>query len=111
MQGERQLLRYRDRVKGHALLPYERAVGCMHELDAAAAWDDSFLSSTSIHFLASRRDELRAAWTIFTPLLHQMDDERIKPLPYVAGDLLTQRDIQTPCCVPHVLGHLLHKLV
>lgn len=31
------------------------------------------------------RDELRAAWSIFTPLLHTLDDEHVKPLPYVAG--------------------------
>lgn len=35
------------------------------------------------HFV--RRDELRAAWSIFTPLLHQLDEQHIKPLPYVAG--------------------------
>ena len=29
-----------------------------------------------------RDDELKAAWEIFTPLLHQIENERIKPIPY-----------------------------
>jgi glucose-6-phosphate 1-dehydrogenase len=32
-----------------------------------------------------RRDELRAAWAAFTPLLHAIDDGHIKPAPYPAG--------------------------
>ncbi|KZV17307.1 glucose-6-phosphate 1-dehydrogenase, cytoplasmic isoform-like [Dorcoceras hygrometricum] len=32
------------------------------------------------HFV--RRDELKAAWEIFTPLLHRIDDGEIKSLPY-----------------------------
>ncbi|ONK77706.1 uncharacterized protein A4U43_C02F9670 [Asparagus officinalis] len=35
------------------------------------------------HFV--RRDELRAAWEIFTPLLHRIDDGELKPLPYKPG--------------------------
>ncbi|KAK1270584.1 Glucose-6-phosphate 1-dehydrogenase, cytoplasmic isoform [Acorus gramineus] len=35
------------------------------------------------HFV--RRDELRAAWEIFTPLLHRIDDGEVKPLPYKQG--------------------------
>ncbi|KAK4757099.1 hypothetical protein SAY87_007226 [Trapa incisa] len=35
------------------------------------------------HFV--RRDELRAAWEIFTPLLHRMDNGEIKPIPYTPG--------------------------
>ncbi|CAI0457276.1 unnamed protein product [Linum tenue] len=35
------------------------------------------------HFV--RRDELRAAWEIFTPLLHRIDDGEFKPLPYQPG--------------------------
>ncbi|XP_010248854.1 PREDICTED: glucose-6-phosphate 1-dehydrogenase, cytoplasmic isoform [Nelumbo nucifera] len=35
------------------------------------------------HFV--RRDELRAAWEIFTPLLHKIDDGELKPLPYKPG--------------------------
>ncbi|KAF8408377.1 hypothetical protein HHK36_007526 [Tetracentron sinense] len=35
------------------------------------------------HFV--RRDELKAAWEIFTPLLHRIDDGEMKPLPYKSG--------------------------
>lgn len=35
------------------------------------------------HFV--RRDELKAAWEIFTPLLHDIDDGKIKPLSYTPG--------------------------
>ncbi|KAL9256942.1 Glucose-6-phosphate 1-dehydrogenase 6, cytoplasmic-like protein [Drosera capensis] len=48
------------------------------------------------HFV--RRDELRAAWEIFTPLLHRIDEGKMKPNPYKPGtrgpaeadDLLTR---------------------
>lgn len=32
-----------------------------------------------------RDDELRAAWKLFTPLLNQIENNKIKPLPYVFG--------------------------
>ncbi|OQR87944.1 glucose-6-phosphate 1-dehydrogenase [Achlya hypogyna] len=32
-----------------------------------------------------RDDELRAAWEIFTPLLHKIEEEKIQPLPYAFG--------------------------
>ena len=32
-----------------------------------------------------RDDELRASWKIFTPLLHQIEREKIKPVPYEYG--------------------------
>lgn len=32
-----------------------------------------------------RDDELEAAWAIFTPLLHQLEQEKIEPIPYVFG--------------------------
>ncbi|KAK9039591.1 hypothetical protein V6N11_014787 [Hibiscus sabdariffa] len=35
------------------------------------------------HFV--RRDELKAAWEIFTPLLHRIDDGEMKPIPYQPG--------------------------
>lgn len=35
------------------------------------------------HFV--RRDELRAAWAIFTPLLHAVDGGEVEPLPYAYG--------------------------
>jgi glucose-6-phosphate 1-dehydrogenase len=35
------------------------------------------------HFV--RRDELKAAWEIFTPLLHDIDDGKLKSVPYKPG--------------------------
>jgi glucose-6-phosphate 1-dehydrogenase len=32
-----------------------------------------------------RDDELTAAWNLFTPLLHQIDAEKIQPIPYKFG--------------------------
>lgn len=32
-----------------------------------------------------RDDELKAAWRIFTPLLHQIESDKIQPLPYAFG--------------------------
>jgi glucose-6-phosphate 1-dehydrogenase len=34
-----------------------------------------------MHFV--RSDELREAWRIFTPLLHQIEKENIQPIPYM----------------------------
>ncbi|KAF7209773.1 glucose-6-phosphate 1-dehydrogenase [Nothobranchius furzeri] len=36
-----------------------------------------------MHFV--RSDELREAWRIFTPLLHQIEAEKINPVPYTFG--------------------------
>ncbi|KAK5863864.1 hypothetical protein PBY51_000859 [Eleginops maclovinus] len=43
---------------------------------------DVFCGS-QMHFV--RSDELREAWRIFTPLLHQIDNEKPKPIPYKYG--------------------------
>ncbi|CAH1121003.1 unnamed protein product [Ceutorhynchus assimilis] len=43
---------------------------------------DVFCGS-QMHFV--RSDELSEAWRIFTPLLHQIEEERIRPTPYVFG--------------------------
>ncbi|XP_031770806.1 glucose-6-phosphate 1-dehydrogenase isoform X2 [Apis florea] len=43
---------------------------------------DVFCGS-QMHFV--RNDELSQAWRIFTPLLHQIENERIKPIPYTYG--------------------------
>ena len=32
-----------------------------------------------------RADELEAAWKIFTPVLHQLESEKIPPVPYTFG--------------------------
>lgn len=41
---------------------------------------DVFCGS-QMHFV--RSDELREAWRIFTPLLHQIENEKIRPTSYV----------------------------
>jgi glucose-6-phosphate 1-dehydrogenase len=41
---------------------------------------DVFCGS-QMHFV--RSDELSEAWRIFTPLLHQIEAEKVKPLPYM----------------------------
>ncbi|XP_002735158.1 glucose-6-phosphate 1-dehydrogenase-like, partial [Saccoglossus kowalevskii] len=43
---------------------------------------DVFCGS-QMHFV--RTDELAEAWRIFTPLLHQIEKEKIKPIPYQYG--------------------------
>ncbi|CAH0561805.1 unnamed protein product [Brassicogethes aeneus] len=43
---------------------------------------DVFCGS-QMHFV--RSDELSEAWRIFTPLLHKIENEKIKPIPYVYG--------------------------
>ncbi|XP_060515882.1 glucose-6-phosphate 1-dehydrogenase isoform X2 [Cylas formicarius] len=43
---------------------------------------DVFCGS-QMHFV--RADELSEAWRIFTPLLHQIEQERVKPIPYTYG--------------------------
>jgi len=37
------------------------------------------------HNLFVRSDELDAAWNIFTPILHQLEREKVKPIPYPFG--------------------------
>lgn len=64
-------LTYGSRYKG-AKLPdaYERLI-----LDV--------FCGAQMHFV--RSDELVEAWRIFTPLLHQIEKEKIKPIPYTYG--------------------------
>lgn len=40
-------------------------------------------SGSQMHFV--RTDELREAWRIFTPLLHEIENRRVVPLPYFYG--------------------------
>lgn len=64
-------LTYSNRYKGiHLPDAYERLI-----LDV--------FCGSQMHFV--RSDELAEAWRIFTPLLHQIEDERIKPVPYLYG--------------------------
>lgn len=43
---------------------------------------DVFCGS-QMHFV--RSDELKEAWRIFTPLLHKIEKDKIKPIPYIFG--------------------------
>ncbi|PPR96076.1 hypothetical protein GOBAR_AA24594 [Gossypium barbadense] len=43
------------------------------------------------HFV--RRDELKAAWKIFTPLLHRIDNGEMKLTPYQRGSLVLQKQM------------------
>ena len=64
-------LTYKARYKGVQLPDaYERLI-----LDVFAG--------QQIHFV--RTDELSEAWRIFTPLLHRIEREKIKPIPYIYG--------------------------
>ena len=64
-------LTYKARYKGVQLPDaYERLI-----LDVFAG--------QQIHFV--RTDELSEAWRIFTPLLHRIEKEKIKPIPYIYG--------------------------
>ncbi|KAH6831290.1 glucose-6-phosphate dehydrogenase 6 [Perilla frutescens var. hirtella] len=64
-------LSYRQRYQGIAIPEaYERLI-----LDT--------IKGDQQHFV--RRDELKAAWEIFTPLLHRIDEGEVKPLPYEKG--------------------------
>ncbi|KAI3463078.1 hypothetical protein Pfo_019741 [Paulownia fortunei] len=64
-------LSYRQRYQG-VVIPeaYERLI-----LDT--------IKGDQQHFV--RRDELKAAWEIFTPLLHQIDNGEFKSIPYKPG--------------------------
>ncbi|KAL1531586.1 Glucose-6-phosphate 1-dehydrogenase, cytoplasmic isoform [Salvia divinorum] len=64
-------LSYRQRYQG-VVIPeaYERLI-----LDT--------IKGDQQHFV--RRDELKAAWEIFTPLLHRIDNGELKSLPYKPG--------------------------
>ena len=38
-----------------------------------------------LHFCCHHSDELAEAWRIFTPILHKIEREKIKPIPYKFG--------------------------
>lgn len=66
-------LSYKDRFKEEAKdLPdaYERLINDVYRGD---------------HNLFVRNDELEAAWNIFTPILHRLEKEKIKPITYQFG--------------------------
>ncbi|CAG4968402.1 glucose-6-phosphate 1-dehydrogenase [Colias croceus] len=56
------------------------------ETDVPDAYERLILdvfTGTQMHFV--RNDELKEAWRIFTPVLKQLEDQHIKPVPYVYG--------------------------
>lgn len=55
----------------------------VHLPEAYESLISAALTGNSMNFV--RRDELDAAWRIFTPLLHQIDRGEIAPIPYEAG--------------------------
>ena len=57
---------------------------------------DAFLGS-QIHFV--RSDELAEAWRIFTPVLHQIDTERPRPIQYMYGRWVGKQDFDLVCGV------------
>jgi glucose-6-phosphate 1-dehydrogenase len=44
-----------------------------------------------------RRDELRAAWSIFTPVLHAIDRREVEPEPYEYGSTVFRSVAQIKC--------------
>lgn len=56
------------------------------ETDVPDAYERLILdvfTGTQMHFV--RNDELKEAWRIFTPVLKQLEEQHIKPVPYVYG--------------------------
>ena len=60
---------------------------------------DAFYGS-QLHFV--RTDELAEAWRIFTPVLHKIESERPKPIPYVYGRYVLTKKYLSKCVVHHV---------
>lgn len=59
----------------------------MQNVDIPDAYEKLILDicqSNQVNFV--RTDELSEAWRIFTPVLHQIDNDRIPPFRYVFGD-------------------------
>ncbi|XP_063529146.1 glucose-6-phosphate 1-dehydrogenase [Cydia strobilella] len=56
------------------------------ETDVPDAYERLILdvfTGTQMHFV--RNDELKEAWRIFTPILKHLEEQRVKPVPYVYG--------------------------
>lgn len=56
------------------------------ETDVPDAYERLILdvfTGTQMHFV--RNDELKEAWRIFTPILKQLEEQHVKPVPYVYG--------------------------
>lgn len=55
----------------------------VHLPEAYESLISAALNGNSTNFV--RKDELDAAWKIFTPVLHQIDRGELQPIPYAAG--------------------------
>ena len=80
---------------GHPLITHTETVAEIAKADPGSAWAFGLLSSITASVASMppvirdkvfvRGDELEAAWAIFTPLLHRIEEEKIKPEPYAFG--------------------------
>ena len=64
-------------------LSYARRYSDMHIPEAYEALILDVIRGEHANFV--RADELREAWRIFTPLLHRIDNEHVRPQPYGFG--------------------------
>jgi len=64
-------------------LTYNERFENVHMPDAYDRLIMDVFSGSQLNFV--RSDELREAWRIFTPVLHQIEKEKIKPIPYKFG--------------------------
>ncbi|RIB07694.1 glucose-6-P dehydrogenase [Gigaspora rosea] len=72
-----------DTVISELDLTYQRRFSDLKIPDAYEALILDVLKGDHSNFV--RDDELDAAWKIFTPILHKIDNEKIKPDPYAYG--------------------------
>jgi len=72
-----------DTVISELDLTYHKRFSELKIPDAYEALILDILNGDHSNFV--RNDELEAAWKIFTPILHQIEREKIKPLPYAYG--------------------------
>ncbi|CAG8468156.1 7356_t:CDS:2 [Dentiscutata heterogama] len=72
-----------DTVISELDLTYHRRFSDLKIPDAYEALILDVLKGDHSNFV--RDDELDAAWKIFTPILHKIDNEKIKPVPYAYG--------------------------
>ncbi|KAF3860717.1 hypothetical protein F7725_000972 [Dissostichus mawsoni] len=83
-------LTYKSRYKAGASLFLCAEKHCKHRNQKDVKLPDAYerlildvFCGSQMHFV--RSDELREAWRIFTPLLHRIDKEKPKPIPYKYG--------------------------
>ncbi|KAE8694393.1 Glucose-6-phosphate 1-dehydrogenase [Hibiscus syriacus] len=63
--------------------PYRKSLVVAGEAARTGDVNGAKIRCDQQHFV--RRDELKAAWEIFTPLLHRIDNGEMKPIPYQPG--------------------------